>query len=213
MCMKSFIYDNYMCVCCLIVLYFSFTLFKNNMRNFLAFVSILIFACTFSLLVETDNVLDSALEKKYKKNELNKIYKTMHTDAIINESDKNKKLVVPFSPSYRPEGMLYDEVNGVYKSIHADTAIDGSIEFDKYGSSSSFDITQDPVFIEREQKNYQNKISKLKSYRNMINDDGNVTHWENSVSRPYRDVPVDRPYLDHSFNDDNEQKLLLTRMC
>jgi hypothetical protein len=183
------------------------------MRNFLAFVSILIFACTFSLLVETDNVLDSALEKKYKKNELNKIYKTMHTDAIINESDKNKKLVVPFSPSYRPEGMLYDEVNGVYKSIHADTAIDGSIEFDKYGSSSSFDITQDPVFIEREQKNYQNKISKLKSYRNMINDDGNVTHWENSVSRPYRDVPVDRPYLDHSFNDDNEQKLLLTRMC
>ena len=188
--MKSFVYDNYMSVCCLIVLYFAFTLFKNNMRNFLAFVSILIVACTFSLLVETDNAVDFALEKKYKKDELNKIYKTMHTDAIINESNKNKKAFVPYHPTDRPGVMVYDEI----------------------GSSTSLDLSQDPAFIEQEQRKYQDQLAKKSSCRNMINDDGNVIHWENSVSRPYRDVPVDRPYLDHSFTDDNEQKKLLAQM-
>lgn len=135
MCMKSFIYDNYMSVCCLIVIYFAFTLFKNNMKNFLAFVSILIFACTFSLLVETDNALDYELEKKYKKDELKKIYNKMQYDENkIRDSDDEQTVVA-------------------------------------------------------------------------------LNRSENSISHPYRDVPVDRPYLDHSFTDNKEQKLLLTRMC
>ena len=114
----------------------------------------------------------------------------MHTDAIINESNKNKKVFVPYHPTDRPGVMVYDE----------------------FGSSTSLDLSQDPAFIEQEQRKYQDQLAKKSSCRNMINDDGNVTHWENSISHPYRDVPVDRPYLDHSFTDDNEQKNLLAQM-
>jgi hypothetical protein len=160
MCMKSFIYDNYMSVCCLIVLYFAFTLFRNNMKNFLTFVSILIFACTFSLLVETDSVLDSALEKKYKKNELNKIYKKEKLDSMYKQIKDNSITTEPVV-SYQT-------------------------------SDSSIDITQDPVWQKQREIDEQKRIAKLKSYR---------------------DVPVDRPYLDHSFSDDAEQKNLLTRLC